>query len=209
MYAYQPAGGQWQLILWDQDIGLGNSFSLGEEAPRFDVLNEPNIARMYDTPALVRAYWRAIQDAVNGPMLPAEYEPVMDGNYAALTANGIKAGEDDIPPPNVTWLASRRAFLIQELATVASPFEISNNGGNDFTNTSASVVLTGRAPVEVKTIQVGGATVTVPLTWPLVTTWNVTVALQLGANNISIQGYDRNGNPLTGYTDSIVITYQP
>jgi hypothetical protein len=73
------------------------------------------------------------------------------------------------------------------------------------------VILTGQAPVEVRTIAVSNstATVTVPLTWLGVTTWTVTLELQSGPNTISVQGYDRNGDPLSGCTDSIVITYQP
>ena len=62
----------------------------------------------------------------------------------------------------------------------------------------------------VRTIDVSSstATVTVPLTWPKVRNWNVTLELQPGPNTISVQGLDRNGVPLSGRTDSIVITYQ-
>jgi len=70
--------------------------------------------------------------------------------------------------------------------------------------------------VEVRTIQVTGAAVSGATTWAMApesppdrpVVWNISLTLELGANNISIQGYGRNGNPLSGYTDSIVITRQ-
>ena len=46
--------------------------------------------RMYPAhPPFVRAYWRAIEDAINGPFDPAKYNPVMDAKYQSLVANGI------------------------------------------------------------------------------------------------------------------------
>jgi hypothetical protein len=111
------------------------------------------------------------------------------------------------------YLFNRRATIETELATQDSPFEISNNGGNSYTVSGTTVVLTGRAPVEVRTIQVTGATASGPITWsldaqnhPLI--WSIPLTLPLVVNNIAILGRDWKGDPLSGYTDSITITRQ-
>ena len=108
--------------------------------------------------------------------------------------------------------ANRRDAIEALLPNYAAQFIITGpNNGNNFTTTSATVVLTGNAPIEVVQIGVvsGQATVSVPLTWPTATTWSVTLALQPGVvNSISIQGRDRNGAFMPGYIDSISITRQ-
>jgi hypothetical protein len=103
------------------------------------------------------------------------------------------------------YLTSRRNTILAELASKASPFSITSGT----TSSTANYTLIGRAPAEVATIQVFGAFVAGPTTWPLVTTWNIPLILNPGPNNISIQGYDWRGVLLPGYTANITVTYTP
>lgn len=82
------------------------------------------------------------------------------------------------------------------------------------TTTQSALTLTGTAPVEVATIQMSSANATVgTLTWSSVTTWNLPLTLALGVSpiTVTVQGYDRFGQPLQPsgtYTKTIVITRQ-
>src|SRR5262249_45188964 len=67
------------------------------------------------------------------------------------------------------------------------------------------VVLTGIAPVSVKTIRVNG--VELMPTWTTVTQWSLRLALSSGTNTLNVEGLDRLGNVVTNGTDSLRITY--
>ena len=94
MYAYLPQNGKWQLYMFDLDWAmLPAQFNNGSYAPLVAPLfntDDPTIATMYAFPPIARAYWRAIQDAVNGPLVAANCNPVMDAKYASLLANGVQ-----------------------------------------------------------------------------------------------------------------------
>ena len=72
---------------------------------------------------------------------------------------------------------------------------------------NASLLLVGKAPVEVASIWVNG--VSNAVTWTSVTNWSISRTLTNGANPLSVQGYGRTNNLLSGLSNSITITYQP
>jgi hypothetical protein len=151
-------------------------------------------------------------------MLSANYGPIADLSYAALTNNGIKLSggsptlvhaPGSAPNGFKSWLDGRRNHILSQLAGVAAPFEISNNNGANFTTNQASIVLVGKAPVEAAFLRFSGATTNASVTWTSVTNWSIPFTLGSGANAITLQGYDRKTNVLSGLSDSITITYQP
>jgi hypothetical protein len=216
MYAYRPsgAGGLWRLVTYDFDYlaaGYTSNPSL-LEGPA----DAPEIGRMMDHPLFLRAYLRGLKDAAAGPLQEAARDAFINDTRQAILANGITTGDDNAPQVK-DYLNGRRTAIEGLLPNYASQFIITGpNNGNNFTTMSATAVLEGRAPVEVRTVGVSGATVLGATTWsmapenppnrPIV--WSISVSLQVGANNISVQGYDRNGSVLSGYTDTISITRQ-
>ena len=64
-------------------------------------------------------------------------------------------------------------------------------------------------PVAVKFIRLNGSSTNAVASWTSVTNWSVAWTLTNGANPISVQGYDRKTNSLSGGSDSITVTYQP
>lgn len=80
-YLYLPRDGRWKIIPWDIDFVLGS----GGDGPTADVFGsvDPVISKLWNTPAFLRMYWRAFQDAVNGPDLLAEkIGPLLDARRA-------------------------------------------------------------------------------------------------------------------------------
>lgn len=208
MYAYLPEGGKWQLYMFDLDwlmlAAVNYSSSYGPStAPLFNS-EDPTISRMYAHPPFARAYWRAIEDAVNGPLDGANCNPVMDAKYQSLRANGIAWCDGQplaAPTPVKNWFSQRRAALQSQLGTVAAPFAVnpsvvvSNNIG----------IISGTAPVGVASVWFNGAEF--PLTWTSVTGWTARVPLKPGSNALSVVGVDRNGQPVAGASNNVAAVY--
>ena len=73
--------------------------------------DDPTVTRMYNHPPFRRAYFRAVQDAVNGPLLSSHCDPVMDAKYASLVANGVTLCDgSSLTDPSAlkTWFRDRR-----------------------------------------------------------------------------------------------------
>lgn len=208
MYLYKPLDGKWQLYMFDLDWlmlvaanhGLGGPPS---SAPLFNS-EDPTITRMYNHPPFLRAYWRAVQDAINGPFDPATCNPVMDAKYQSLRANGIVwcDGQALTDPSAVkNWFSVRRTFLQNQLATVASAFTV--NPSSTVSNGVATI--SGTAPVGVTTITLNG--VPWQVRWTSVSGWVATVPLQNGGNLFTVAGLDANGQPIPGATGSVSVNY--
>lgn len=210
MYAYKPQNSGWQLYMFDLDwlmlaaAGRGSSYP-PSVAPLFNA-EDPTMVRMYNHPPFRRAYFRAVKKAVDGPLLAANSNPLMDAKYQSLRANGITMCDGQaLTGPSVVknWFSQRRAFLVRQLETVAAEFAITSHGGQDLTTNSPVITLTGTAPIEVKGIRVNG--LDYPVAWTSVTTWEMMLALQPGANPFVLEAYDAAGG-LLNLTDRIGIT---
>jgi hypothetical protein len=207
MYAYLPPTGRWQLYMFDLDWAMlpapqHNSSYAPSTAPLFNS-EDPTISRMYRFPPFARAYWRAIQNAVNGPLNPANCNPVMEAKSRSLFANGIKwcDGQALTGPAAVeTWFSQRYTALQAQLATVAAPFAVTSI---QVTNNVA--LINGNAPINVGSVWFNGGQW--PLTWTTVTGWTATVALHPGTNSISVVGVDIHGQPIPGLSNNIAAIY--
>ncbi len=198
MSTYKPLNGRWNMIMWDLD----HSHLTGNPADNslFSINCPTTRNKFFNHPPFRRAYWRAIHAMAHGPMVASECDPVMDANHAALQDNGVNVTDPDVELKQ--WVADRRAFLLGQLATVAAPFEITTNGGNDLDTDQGVFTLSGSAPVNVLTIEVNG--IAYPLTFSTVTDWSLEVGLMEGVNVLVVSGYDCNGN-LVG-SDTITVT---
>lgn len=214
MYAYKAPGKLWELIIWDLDYVRNDPASTS----LYSFVNQlagpqnqnPEVERMFNHPPFQRAYLRGLRDAANGPMQTAAYNAFLNAATRALADNGIATGPINF---TTTYLDQRRNKILTEPQLQSPPvFAITSNNGQNFTTTQSSVTLAGTAPVEVVTTQMSSSTATAgTLVWPTVTTWNLPLTLAIGANVITVQGFDRLGQPLqpTGtYTKQITITRQ-
>ncbi len=202
-FLYKPSRGRWQLFSWDFDVGLG-VFNDPPNAPLFEV-NDPTIARMYRTPAFVRRYWAALQEALDSWFRTGPGSPIdrfLDARYAAFQAQNLPLAN---PSSIKSWINQRRSFLLQQLATVRSSFAITTSQGADFQSTIETITLTGSAPVGVASLRIQGRDRTV--TWTSTSNWSVRLPLRPGLNTLDVVGLDRLGQPIPGATDSITVTF--
>ena len=211
MYAYKPQRGKWMTFMFDIDwVMLASAAHNGYSptSPLFTPTDDPTVSRMYNHPPFRRAYFQAVKKAVDGPLIAANINPLMDAKYAALVANGVtrSAGQTLAAPAAVkTWISQRRDYLVQQLAAIAANLAITSNGGADFSVSTNSVTLAGTAPIEVTALKVNGAEY--PVTWTSVTNWAVRVALAGGTNSFTVQAFDYNGNLINAGTATIKVSF--
>lgn len=208
MYAFLPTGGKWQLYMFDLDwlmlaAPLHNGGYAASSAPLFNA-DDPTITRMYAFPPFARAYWRAVQNAINGPLDPAVCNPVMDAKYRSLRANGVAWCDGQPladPSPVKTWFSQRRTFLQSQLAQVQGTF-----GVNSTVITSNNVAyITGTAPMAVEALLFNG--VPWPIIWSSVSGWKSAVPLQTGTNTLTVVGVDARGATVTGASNTVSVVY--
>jgi hypothetical protein len=201
MFLYKQPGLRSVLMRWDIDF----TFGLGDGATT--ALwggQDPVVNRMYDNPAFRRMLWRAYLDAVNGPLLPERFQPQIDARRSVLLKNGITGLSS--PSTITSYINSRRGYITNQIRlNDATNFVITTNGGQDYTSTTATTALTGRAPFAVATIEVNG--VPYPVTWTDQRSFRLTVPLTQRTNVLALVGKDRRGNPVPGASSSITVTY--
>ncbi len=198
MYAYKPEDSGWVLLPWDIDFVL----NMGGNSPTDSLFgsNEPLLDRFRAFPEFQRAYWRAMEDAVNGPLQAATLAAHLDPKYNGLLANGVGP---DSPQGIKDYVAQRRSYILGELATVNAGFGVS--GATDYTTNRNLVTLSGTAPIKVKTITVNG--IPAAVTWTGVNSWTLRYALAGGTNTLIVAGMDQRGQPVAGATTTVTIRY--
>lgn len=205
MFAYKPEHGKWQLLNWDIsfDLGLGDGTSSSLfDVTHFDGRIDPITDRMFKHPPFLRVYLRALEDAVRGPLLNANVDPIMDAKYTALKDNGVGVSD---PRSIKDWIKNRRLYIQKVLATNAASFAILSNQGQPFRTNRNLVTLEGTAPVSIETLSVNG--IAYPVTWTSVTGWRTVVPVHAGDNQLTIQGHDHRHNTVPDAVGSVVISY--
>ncbi len=185
MSAYRPKRGKWNLITWDIDFVLS---AQGDPADSylFGTI-DPAVSRMMYHPPFQRVYFRAMSDAVNGPLQASKFGPVLAANYASfqnngVTASGITGGSN--------YLSARARSIQSQLNDVSSAFTIAATG-NSITTSNNLFILQGTAPVQAREITVNG--VAYPIRWLEVTRWEMTVPLTAASNRLEVAATDSLG----------------
>lgn len=195
MFAYKPRSGRWQLLPWDIDFVMSSGGN-GTSDPLFGS-NEPVLDSLQSFPEFQRAYWRAFQAAVNGPLVAATLAGHLDPIDLALNVNGIGTSLQ----PLKDYASQRRSFILSQLATVAAPFAVSPT----VTWSNGLGVIQGTAPVEVSTLTINGLAWTIR--WSTVTNWTATVPLSAGSNYFSVVGLGPTGQTIAGASNAVSTIY--
>jgi regulation of enolase protein 1 (concanavalin A-like superfamily) len=206
LYGYiGTQGTKYSLLMWDFNIVIGssavNSVSWGPGQNLFTLNSQDStMTAIYNNPTFLRMYWRALQELVKGPLNTANTGPLLMAKYNTFVANGLTV---ENPTANIEpWLSQAQSSIAAQLAAVNAASFIVN--GTVTTNNNVAYV-SGVAPVNVDTIWING--VAYPLTWTTLTNWSITLPLVNGTNSFSVVGVDRNGQPITGDSNSVSVVY--
>lgn len=209
-YIYKPRYDGWKIITNDMDVGLGadiNTASPPSSFPLFTAGIDAPVQTMFNTPAFVRNYWRAIAESVgtffSGSAVTTRITQRYDGyivNGVAVTSPLVGSGPYNLSIP--AWIDQRVTFLNSQLSTVSASFAVS--GAANFTTTTSPMTFTGTAPVSVKTITFNG--IELPLNWGSVTAWSASVNVAPGTNPVVVRAYNGAGVQVGSVTRTITFT---
>ena len=196
---YKAEGGQWQMLLWDLDMGLGANASWGPNRDLF-VINDGVLKNhFFEYPSFRRAYWRALRESCYDALLPALSDPIIDDLASAHADNGVTAS---LEATIKTWISDRRTYILGQLAPLEVPFQITNNGGARFSTDEHILDLTGIAPVEATRFEINGQQQS--FAFESVTNWTAEVGLAEGDNQLEALAYDRWGSCIA--TSAVTVT---
>ena len=203
LYGYIGAlGTKYSLLMWDFNIVIGNSSSVGAGAESLDASTAPtNMANIYNNPTFLRMYWRALQELGQRPAQCRQQRPVDRCQIQRLHRQRPQRGKSQVA--NIEpWLSQAQTSIASQLAAVnATSFAVNSS----VTVSNDIAYLTGTAPVNVATVWINGAAY--PLTWTSLTSWTVAVPLATGTNRLSVTGVDRNNHLIAGDSNSVSVVY--
>jgi hypothetical protein len=197
MAAYVPRGGRSGLLLYDLD----HAFSSGTSSSLFPT-GHVVPPRFTGRPWVRRLYWAFLKEAAEGPMAPSRVNAFFEDWTAVFAVSEVSASS---PDGWKSWIAGRRNYIISQLATVAAQLSITTNDGADYSTANRVVTLEGTAPVEIETLRLNGLPHRVKYT--SVNAWQMDVALQPGANVLTIDGLLRGGGVATNASATITVNY--
>jgi hypothetical protein len=196
-YLYKPTAGRWNVLTNDLDVGIGadiNTANPPSSSPLFPGSVDAPVQTMFNTPAFIRNYWRALHESTATFFSGSGVTTRISQRYSGYIANGVGVTSPLVGsgPHNLSipaWIDQRVTFINTQLATVSAPFAV--DGPTSFTTTTSPITVTGTAPVSVRTITFNG--VVIPLTWASTTSWSASVSVAGGTNPLVIRSYDGAG----------------
>lgn len=196
-FLFKPEGDTWKFIIWDIDF----AFSGLPTSHLFHFTDAPT-SNMFSHPFILRSYWQALEDCVNGPFNPDKVYPRIDAKHLAYQTSGIEA---DPPDKIKNFIAVRREYVLWLLSQVRADFDITSNGGNNFTNPTTLVTLTGTAPISARTITING--IPYAFSWSSISNWTLQLPLTGQTNLFNLEAKDASGDTIAGGTNSITVYY--
>ena len=189
MYA-RPSDGKFLAFSVDMDF----SFNRGAGS---SLIGDQNLGTIFSRPVYKRMLYDHVKDIIATCFNTAymaywipHYESFVPGqSYAART----------------TYITQRIAAANAEINTAGGTNAFNITSSSSVTTTTNMVVLSGTAPVGVRTIRVNGREF--PITWTSVFAWTMRVPLSAPSTVLVAEGFDRNGNPVPNATRSVTATY--
>ncbi len=187
----RPSDGRVLLFPWDMDFAFitGATSSL---TPNSD------LTRLLGDPVNKRLYWGHVHDILN-----RAYRSAYMGNWVEHYEIFL-TGQD--LTPLTSFIQQRAAYALGLVNGAVSRvnFSITTNGGNGFDSNVTPVTLAGDGWLKVREIRLAGSGTALPLTWTDDNSWRVDVPLGAGANALTLEAIDFEGDVIS--TDTITVT---
>ena len=187
-----PESGLVQLLPWDLD-----SFArFSSSAPLYTTPADSLINKLFDLPQVRRLMFGHADHLIQTTFNAAFAQPWAN-HYASVQAEGNHNSE-------VSYIQARANYIqSSELPTLAN-YNITTNGGANFSVNDDFVTLQGTGSYKIRDFQIDGIDEAIDVTWLDDTTWQITVELVGGANNLTIRALDYFGDEI--HNDSITVT---
>ena len=166
------------------------------------VVGNSDLALLLEDPAWLRAYYGHLADII-GRAYNADYLAPWCAQLGELMPDQDFDGHCAFIDARADWVMSGSSEAVMTLFP-ATEFQITTAGGADFSVAASEVTLEGEAWVDVRQVALEGAEDPLALTWTDELTWQVTVPLEDGDNELVLVATDLWG-AVVG-TDSVVVT---
>jgi hypothetical protein len=171
----------------------------GTQLFQYQAGQDPVMGVLNAYPPFRRAWLRGYKDLVNGPMIAANVNPVIDARYNSFLANGMTPAS---PQPVKDFIATARTTI----AALVAQSDIANLTVANTTVTAASnlVTLTGAAQLDIVDIRFNG--VSIPVTWTSITNWSGDTSVRERNDSVLDRGLRCKGNRV-GATNQATVTF--
>ncbi|MFT5527075.1 MAG: hypothetical protein ACI9HK_005057, partial [Pirellulaceae bacterium] len=160
-----------------------------------------NLVRILERPQFKRVYLGHLLDLIANTY-NEEYMERWTDHYADLADSDFSS--------ILNYIRDRGNFVLEQLPLqiANTPFEITTNGGLDFTIDQPQVTLQGNGWIDVAEIRQIGNTSALNVVWIDEDTWEIVLPLSPGANELRIEAYDRQGALLASDSTTVTTTAQ-
>jgi hypothetical protein len=185
-YYVRPTDGKIIVFPWDLD----GAFSLATNASVTPTSN--NIVKLFSLPTYRRLFDGHLNDMIQ-TTFNSTYASPWAASYGALTGLSFAA--------YTSHISSRGTYA---LGTLPAPvgFQITTNGGSNFSVAASNAELVGNGWIDVFGIQVNG--IAVPVEWTDADSWSIRVPLAIGVNPLTITAFNNRGTEVG--SDTITVT---
>ncbi len=185
----RPSDGRILALPYDWDFFFAN----GDTSALW---GNQNLAKIIARPVFTRLLYGHLHDLINGTFTTNYLAPFIQnfGQVAGQNYSGYLAR------------IRGRGQYVRGRLPAAVPFEITSNGGTDFSVTTPEVTLEGRGWVDVRHIRLAGAVGgagEVPVTWLDASRWRVTLPLAASTNLLVLEAFNRRGEKVGADTIQI------
>ena len=187
----RPTDGKIIVLQWDID----RAFRVGANSSVIPTVNGIGItypvAKVFTIPEYRRIFDGHMNDLVETTFNSAYVVPLSNGLSTAIGSN-----------VNFTnYITNRANFALSTLPN-SEPFEITTNGGSDFSEPDSVIELAGTGSYDVFSIEING--LQTPITWIGANNWTITTPINLGPNTLTLSAKNNQGVEISN--DTITVT---
>ena len=176
---------------WDMDFSFHHSTSMSIYG------TGSNLRKVINIPTNRRIFQGHLHDIISTTYNVDYLTPWVDH----IATRAVQDNSTEI----LNYVAARRNFVLSQLLPELD-FEITTNGGNDIEVADSTVTLAGNGWINVREIRLAGNSAPLAVSWLDDTSWQLTLPLAIGANPITLEAYDFQGELIGAVSITVTST---
>ncbi len=205
-FYYAAQADKWYLLPWDIDFTMGSGRGTSENLFSINSGKFPEVRQFLSYPKYEAMYRDAYSELVSGSWktsygtedLPTPFDLFLDDAADALMADGEGDGRRD---GIKQYVRARRNYILTQVPTIE--FHATVDGGDTAITADETITIEGVAPMDVVALNINGQIVSLVFTGKF--TFEVDVAVPMGASFLSIQGLDQRGFPVADAKGTLIV----
>jgi hypothetical protein len=183
----RPSDNKVLAMPWDWDHAFSHSTYAS-------LWGNKNLSKVISLPIYNRLFLGHLHDMIN-TTYNTTYMTEWVSHYSQVSGLNLNS--------KLSYIDARAAYVLGQMPAFV-PFEITTNGGLDFTVDDDAATIAGRGWINVREIYLNDDDNPLDVEWLDHENWQVTIPLEFGANVLNLTVHDFRGNVIA--TDSITVT---